>query len=102
MAKYKVNEGHIVRWPDGSTRANSGEVFEGYDDAGPAELDEFMSAILFNQRTAFGGAVDDEVSSTAKVPAPIMADMGQRGYVAKPRKKKTPATKRAKGEAKGD
>ena len=58
-----------------------------------------MSAILFNQSTAFGGVVDGLLSSPAKIPAPIMVDMIQRGYVeAKPPRKKAQAPKRPKGE----
>lgn len=29
---YRVLEGHEITWPDGSLRASSGQVFDGFDD----------------------------------------------------------------------
>lgn len=48
--KYKVHEGAYVLWPDGSTRADAGEVFDGFNTNGTRESIAFACAILASHR----------------------------------------------------
>ena len=46
---YRVHEGEIILWPDGSIRAADGQTFDGYDTEGTAASREYAQAILGRQ-----------------------------------------------------
>ena len=49
---YRVMEGETILWPDGSVRASSGEVFDGFNSGGTPAGHRHASALLFPYRNA--------------------------------------------------
>lgn len=49
MSHYQVREGETVRWPDGSVRAESGEIFDGYDTSGDPAVRGFARKLMRGQ-----------------------------------------------------
>lgn len=50
MSVYRVKEGQTVLWPGGAVRAESGELFEGFEDAGRPAGRDYASALLWDAR----------------------------------------------------
>ena len=68
---YRVNEGQTILWPDGSIRAEAGEVFESYEDASSPEAAAYASAVLQGQHRRcerLGDSYDGEVREVAAGP----------------------------------
>ena len=68
---YRVNEGQTILWPDGSIRAEAGEVFESYEDASSPEASAYASAVLQGQHRRcerLGDSYDGEVREVAAGP----------------------------------
>ena len=99
---YRVNEGETILWPDGSIRAEAGEVFESYEDASSPEAAAYASAVLQGQHRrcerlgdSYGGAVREVAAG------PYREALERRGisFSVAATKPKPPAKKKAAKKA---
>jgi hypothetical protein len=68
---YRVHEGQTILWPDGSIRAEAGEVFESYEEASSPEAAAYASAVLQGQHRRcerLGDSYDGAVREVAAGP----------------------------------
>lgn len=73
MSVYRVNEGATLLWPGGLVRAESGELFEGFEDVGRPAGRDFASALLWDARaqiTQVMGECDGDVRGD--MPADVL------------------------------
>jgi len=68
MALYRANEDATILWPDGSVRANGGEVFEGFDTDGTTRGIRYASGLLHGWRKVISPAPDGAAPNRIDVP----------------------------------
>jgi len=59
VSAYRVTEGATLLWPGGIVRAESGELFEGFEDVGRPAGRDFASALLWESRAKITQVVDE-------------------------------------------
>lgn len=79
---YRVTEGNTVRWPDGSIRAEEGEVFESYEDCSAVLAATYASAVLHGQHKRCVRVPDTYTGEVRPVaPGPYRDALEKRGAV---------------------
>jgi hypothetical protein len=110
---YRVHEGEIIWWPDGSIRATDGQTFDGYDTNGTPASREWAQAILGRQLPRCYTLEDDQevAPDVTRVPDTIRDQLAAlaggdfeavKSVVAKKKVTKKKATKKARPERLGD
>lgn len=75
--EYRVREGVLpVRWPDGTVRASSGEVFDGLDVPGTPTFTA-ASRWLAGQRARFVPAPGEEITAGHDIPDAMQEHLRQ-------------------------
>lgn len=103
MSVYRVNEGATLLWPGGIVRAESGELFEGFEDVGRPAGRDFASALLWESRAKVT-QVADEVEGEVRcdMPADVLHTFtffngsAPEGPKPKPKPKKKASAKKTK------
>tara|TARA_R110002012_G_scaffold11833_1_gene52869 strand:- start:2897 stop:3214 length:318 start_codon:yes stop_codon:yes gene_type:complete len=93
MAIYIVKEGMVIRWPDHSVRASSGETFEGYDGIEPEAARVRAEQVLAQGRGAIEIASEGAAQGAKTALHPVFAaELEALGY--KPTRPKKKAAKK--------
>ena len=101
MSVYRVKEGETLLWPSGAVRAESGELFEGFEDVGRPAGRDYASSLLWDARdqiTQIAGECDGEVrcDMPGDVEQTLTFFNGVAPQAPKPKAKKKARAKKAK------
>jgi hypothetical protein len=101
VSVYRVKDGETVLWPNGQVRAESGELFEGFEDRGSRAGRDLASAMLADcQRQIVAAEADGEVRCDMpdEVKQSLTFFNGEEPAAPKPKPKKKARAKKVKAE----
>lgn len=101
MSVYRVKEGETLLWPGGVVRAESGELFEGFEDAGRPAGRDFASALLWDARDQITPVIEEcDGDIRCDMPKGVEQTLtffnGEAPQAPKPKAKKKARAKKAK------
>ena len=101
--RYRVQPGVTVLWPDGETRAESEQVFDGFDSEGPpgGVVAAFAAMLSPYQQSGITLAGDAEITASASMPVYIERAMVNMGWVKPSPKPKAAKAPKAQATKKG-